>query len=379
MKGSIVIIGYNRADSVIECYNSVSKAIYDEDKIDLIFSLDYHEKQNDIYDRIKDLEWNHGDLIIKRYSERQGLKNHVLQCGDYVNNYDFIVMLEDDIRVSNSFYLYIKAVLEKFNGNKNIACISLYQCQFNEAVGRKFIPQTNDSDCYMMSLVQSWGQCWTKSMWSDFRTWYANNQEFPINEFIPKWIYDRDSRAWTNLFQGYMSNNNKYVVYPYLAYSTNTSLAGEHSKNQNSNYETPLVVNKKHFNICDFDESVKYDAFLERENDIIFDYQYNNEKVLLDLYGTRTIYGNAKYLASVNRLPYEVVESYGLVSKPHEINLVNKTQGDTIFLYDLTKKLPKTNPISNNVSISLYESGPLSWKRCLLAGIIKLFKKYKKR
>ena len=44
--------------------------------------------------------WEYGEKIVRTFPERQGLKKHILQCGDYTSKYDVVVILEDGAKDS---------------------------------------------------------------------------------------------------------------------------------------------------------------------------------------------------------------------------------------------------------------------------------------
>lgn len=379
MKNVVVIIGYNRVNNIKRCFESVKNAFYEEnDQLDIIFSLDYHEKQKDIINMINSFEWQKGKLIIKSYNERQGLRKHIITCGSYIENYDALIMLEDDIEVSNSYYSYVKQALIKYGNLEKIAGISLYKHESNFATGRYFIPQQNDSDVFFIQCAQSWGQCWNKRMWYEFKEWYDKNENFKINFRMPRCAYSWDERSWLRYYMGFITETNKYLVYPYCSLSTNVNTAGENNKIDRADFQVPMYCDKKTFKMIDFEDGIKYDAFLEREYDNYFSFKINEHKCLLDLYGERTNYGDYKYLASCRRLNYHILKTYGMIYRPQEINLLKEPVGEEIFLYDLSKK-EANNMKDNNGKISLYEFRAISWKRLIYAGFLKVQRKYKNK
>ena len=55
-----------------------------------------------------------------------------------------------------------------------------------------------------------------------------------------------------------------------------------------------------------------------------------------DLYGERTDYDKKSKVLTQKKLPYQVVDSYALTLKPHEMNYLCGLKGNDIHLYDLT-------------------------------------------
>ena len=84
-KSVIVIIGYNRLNSLKACYQAVLRAVYpEEDTVDLIFSLDHSDQEDAIEQAIRTFDWPYGELKVLKHEERLGLRKHVVSCGTLV-------------------------------------------------------------------------------------------------------------------------------------------------------------------------------------------------------------------------------------------------------------------------------------------------------
>lgn len=369
MKNVIVIIGYNRPASIRRCYEAVNKAMYpSEDQVDLIFSLDHSDLQDSIVSMINTLEWTHGQKKVIAHDERQGLRKHVISCGTLVKDYDCLVMLEDDIVVSNSFYLYARQAALTYDRYPQVVGISLYRHALYPQNGRLFTPEYNGSDVFFMQAAQSWGQAWTKRMWDGFYAWYQANQTFQQTLAMPDYAYSWDQRSWLRYFMGYVCSDDFCLVYPYHSLSTNTEEAGENRKTRDTDYSVDLINSQKEFRMPAPEKCVHYDSHYERKKDAFFSCFYDNQPVLIDLNGSYSRYGDYRYVVSTNILDYHVVESYGLELRPQEINLREKTAGNDIFLYDLSK--PENNQERKKVNPALvrYDVRAVSWKRLIYLG-----------
>ena len=386
-KSVIVIIGYNRLNSLKACYQAAVRAVYpDEDTVDLIFSLDHSDQEDAIEQAIRTFAWPYGELKVLKHPERLGLRKHVVSCGTLVEDYEFLVMLEDDIIVSDSFYLYTKKAAEFYGNDRRIGGISLYSPHLYPQNGRNFQPEFNGSDTYMMQVAQSWGQAWTKSMWEGFYSWYNANQTFEQPASMPDYAYSWDQRSWLRYFMGYVCSENKYLIYPYHSYSTNMEDVGENRKLVDTDYQVALTSGQREFRFLPFDKCVRYNGYYEREEDSLFAYRFNGEPAALDLNGTRNRYGNERYIASTVSRPFECVASYGLKMRPQEVNLKYEVSGDEIRIYDRMKPA-KAEPVHNMEQVVRYDARAISWKRLLYLGanvaveenLEHLKKKWKKR
>ena len=372
MKGVSVIIGYNRPDSIRRCYESVVKAMYPQkEEIDLIFSLDHSGMEADITKMISGFAWEHGEKKVITHEERMGLRKHVISCGCLVEDYDYLVMLEDDIIVSDSYFLYTKQAIETYEQYPEIVGISLYRFHVYPQNGRFFEPEYNGSDTYLMQVAQSWGQVWTKRMWNEFHEWYLSHQEFEKPFRMADYSYSWDQRSWLRYFTGFVTSENKYLVHPYHAYSTNTQEIGENYKAAGTDFQVCLAKGQKEFRMYAPEHCVHYDAFFEREPDEQFSFEYQGERVLMDLNAARSNYGYYRYMASTNKLNYHVIRTYGLRMRPQEINLTNDIPGKEIYLYDLTAVEKNTQP-SNKEQVTRYNVRATSWARLSYLGMKEL-------
>lgn len=338
MRIAIVTIGYNRVEDFVRLINSLLQADYEHDKIDLIMSID--NSGTDCVERYAcTVEWPYGERIIKTYKERQGLKKHILQCGNYLDEYDALVVLEDDVVVSRYFYHYVKKCVKKYENDNCVAGISLYTHLQNVYAKYPFTPAKGNYDVFFFQMAQSWGQVWMKKQWMDFVNWYKkNNGDFPRRKNIPSQLYDWGDNSWLKYHIRYCIECNKYFVYPYDSLSTCFASVGEHTVNQNSIYQAPILAEKKtDYNLpeCGSSDAVYYDAFFERQNVSKKWFNIEDSDVEVDLYGTKSaMYGQKRYLLTINECNYCQLKSFALQMRPHELNIEYGIKGSYFKLYD---------------------------------------------
>lgn len=364
MKYAIVCVGYNRPDSMRMLLDSVKKADYGDFNVDLIVSVDRGKRHKEVADLARSIEWNHGKKTIIEFSERIGLKNHILRCGDLSAEFDAIVVLEDDLIVSPYFFDYVVQNVNKYNKDNRISGISLYKHLFNPGARRLFESDNNGFDVYLMQFAQSWGQCWTSKMWSSFRNWYTNNSgfNFDSDSSLPMYIKSWDNHSWLKYFMLYNVQNDKYFVYPQISLTSNTSKTGQHNARNSNDYQVPLLNGRmEYYRLPDFEEAIKYDVYFERmgiEHDVIQD--LHGRKVL-DLYGLRNDYSNIDYLISTKVLPFEIVKKISLCQRPIERNLFSPSSGEGIYVYDMHKS--SNNKQIDSTILTRYEVKGILWKR----------------
>lgn len=332
---ALVAVGYNRPDCMERLMKSLLQAEYPEGNINLVVSIDESNKSNEIENVVNSIGWPYGDLIIRRFDKRQGLKNHVLQCGDLSEKYGAVIILEDDLIVSKSFYYYVIESLSFYKNDKNIAGISLYSHAWNGYTNTFFTPQRNEYDTFFGQFSITWGECWTKSQWTDFRIWYKENSNYVDSQQIPDSINRWGEQSWGKFFAKYIAEKNKYYVIPYTSLSTNYSEAGSHNICRSSSHQVMLFDGVcRNFKFPTYELGIKYDMFFER----VF-----NEKtciggipiadLCMNLNGGKSNFENKKFVATTKKYPVHETASFDLALRPIEQNLIYEVPGEGIYIY----------------------------------------------
>lgn len=368
MKYCIIAVGYNRPDSLKRLVSSLLSAEYGSYSVDLIISIDKSTNQDDVVNSILGIEWVHGGIKIVKQTNRLGLRKHIISCGDYTERYDAIIMFEDDIVVSPYFFNYVTATVSKYGNDSRIAGISLYKHETHPGVYRPFYPDNNGYDVFFMQFAQSWGQCWTKEMWRNFKVWYSHNENADLgrDDLLPSYISSWNAQSWLKYYMRYIVETNRYFVYPYVSLSTNASDEGEHNVNSNNDFQVGLLSGSIEYRLPSFNEAIKYDVYFERQEieDCVFS-DLNGTK-LMDLYGQRKAFLDADYLISTQSLPFRVVYSIQIKYRPHEVNCFIPEKGSDAFVYDLKKTGDK--PIIKQQRQIRYDVRAISWKRLIKLG-----------
>ncbi len=370
----IVVIAYNRADSLKRILSSIAGADYAGKKdIVLIISIDGGDNE-DVVKSAGEFEWKYGEKVVKTHDENLGLKKHVLECGDLAYKYGSVLMLEDDLEVAPSFYSYSLQALEFASKIEKTGGISLYNHLLNVHVREPFYAIDDGYDNYYFQFASSWGQLYSKKMWDGFRKWLGENDGKVLSGMeMPANVSGWSENSWLKYNIRYLIEKDLYFLYPRVSLTTNHMETGTHSKEESYDLQVPMMYGReKKYNFSLPGESLAvYDAFFENERirDIIAD----SEKVersdcLIDLYGyrERDESGKIKRLLSSRSLPYRIIKSYGRVLRPIEANIISNTPGRDLFLYDLQS--PGQAPKVDSRARYLYDHRALKFKE--MAGII---------
>ena len=380
-KYAIVVVGYNRTNGILRLLNSLEKAEYGEDKVTLIISLD--NCGNDSVEKaVAKAAWSHGDKIIRTFPERQGLRKHILACGEYLNEYEAIAVLEDDLVVSPAFYSYMAQSIEYYKGDSEVAGISLYTHGMNVNAELPFVPAVNSCDVYFQQFAQSWGQIWIRESWMEFKKWYQENHDKPIADVtVPEFVSSWSDNSWLKYHIKYCIENKKYFVYPYTSLTTCFSDKGQHSAGSNDFYQVRLMMDsQKEYHFGRLDDVVVYDAFFERCDMYRF-LNCKEDELCVDLYGTKNNRQEKRYWLTRMQLPYETVRQFGLCMRPHENNVIFNIEGEDIYLYDTVKSaaiIKKSKWKENNKIVQYYYNFNADFKKALSYIVWKIQRKLKR-
>lgn len=364
---AIVVIAYNRVESLKRLLVSISNAIYDEGDINLVISVDYSDCVEEVKQVAESFEWTYGKKRLIIHDKNLGLRNHVLSCGALAEEYGSVILLEDDLYVGKDYYQYTLAAQEFYGANSSIAGVALYSYERNNLNGKRFRPLPTDSDVYLLQYSVTWGQSWTLEQWKRFKNWYDEHQVLEYCDDVPHSITDWSDKSWGKYFAHYMVDQNKFYVVPYQAKSTCFSEKGVHTGMTTNDSQVGLVLcNKKAYNFVREEELVKYDCFFNLKEPERYVKDWNN--VYIDTSETKFEgYKAYDFVVTTKRLNRKVVHSYGLELIPIELNIIDDINGRDIFVYDMSKD--DTKPSDNTYNIQKYEMLGITVKQAISFGV----------
>ena len=337
-KSAIVVVAFNREESLSRTLTEIQKIDLDGDYVDLIVSIDYSEKQNSVKNIATNFEWSAGKKVIITHPSNLGLRSHVMLCGKFSLSYDFIIMLEDDITPSQSSYKFTKKAMTFYASSHMIAGVALYSPKINEFAYKPtaFTPAKSGSDVFLMKTAQSWGQAWSKGMWKDFEAWYQDKKDYieELNYQAPRKLKVWPQSSWKKIFNIYLITTNKYFLYPYDSHSSNNCDRGFHNKDESTLFQVELFNGIKDYVFYDQEQLYKYDQFLEREN-LNFYFNGSRKRVIFDTYGTRTQTNptEADIVITIKNINTQIISSYSLSLKPSEMNVILNRRGNILKAY----------------------------------------------
>ena len=336
MQPAIVIVTYNRPNSLKRLLGSINNANYNGySNIPLIISID-GGGTGEMLDIAQKLVWQHGEKRIIAHKENLGLRKHVISCGDLSKEYGSVIVLEDDLFVSPYFYDYASQAISFYDEEKKIAGISLITYKWNDSAneftGLPFIPLQNGYDAFFMQIPSSWGQVWTNKQWEAFKSFYETNPVITEKDKLPDTVKRWPESSWKKFFYKYIVDNNLYFVYPYGAHSTNFGDAGTHFFDNTPLLQVALMNVRKHYSFPQMHEvKIIYDAYMELFPESLWNLGVKrNMDFCVDVYGGKPLelFEN-EYCFSIKEC-MRPIEQYGIDLIPIENNIMCGFAGNKI-------------------------------------------------
>lgn len=372
-KPAIVVVAYNRQEALARLLSSINKAYYPGEDITLIISIDYAETNQDVVEYAEQFCWNYGTKIVKTHTKNMGLKEHILECGDYALKYGAVIILEDDCLVAPAFYSYICDAQAFYYDDENVAGISSYAYEWNGYACQKFLPLQIEGDVYFGQFACSLGQSWTDRQWKEFRKWYETNPKLVDDGRMPDRIYNW-KHSWSKYFTAYIVEKGKYFVVPYKATTVVFGEVGTHAKTRYLEHQVALYLGNERFKMVKFEKGVHYDIFFEnvdlkkaiKQQALL----QGSEDVCIDIYACRELeFVSSRYLLTTRKLNKRIIQSYALDMRPQEINVFMDVKGDDIFLYDM--KVDEINKIYKKKNRIMYDMAGVRPRVALYYGLYK--------
>lgn len=372
---AIVAVGYDRLDCLSRLLKSIEQADYPTKNITLVVSLDRSDNTEALEKIAREVGWSHGKLVIRTFEQRQGLRKHIIQCGDLSLKYGSVIILEDDLIVSKCFYNYVVQALRFYGDDPKITGVSLYSHAWNGYANFQFIAQKNAYDTYMGQFSITWGQCWTKQQWQQFKDWYLEKEKtgLTVNTQLPESIEYWGDKSWGKYFVYYLVEKDLYYIIPYISLTSNCSEVGEHNSMMSAAHQVMLLdANTMDYRFPSFEHAIKYDIFFERifKNDILIA-GIRAADICMDLNGKHRDANGRRYILTCERQKdMQPVHTFGCRLRPIEENVVANVEGNDFFLYavpaSFSKKADTTYPSYFRGRYELYGH---SWKRAILFGL----------
>ena len=333
MKPAIVVVAYNRPEALRRLLASLA-ALQGALDVPLVISIDAGGEQfEQVLAASERFEWLLGEKRVVVRERPYGLINHVFACGDLVDEFGAIILLEDDLVVSPMAYRYAADALDFYADDPQIAGISLNTLWFQGITHEPFSPYPDDGDVFFMQIAWFQGQAYTQKQWSAFRAW----RETAVPQILPtdkmhELFHTFPTTDWFPLKTKYLVQTDRFYVFPRESLSTNFGDSGTHVRGT-SFFQVPLQTRRSTFNFQPLAEAVAvYDSFQEmlpervnRLTDRFAAYDFT-----VDLHGTRSLANIPTKFVLTTQEVRQPLATFGLEMRPFLANVIHNQPGTGI-------------------------------------------------
>ena len=236
MRIGIAVVVYNRLEHTKKMLDALVQAdnfkLYDV----FIFSDAARDSSkvsvSEVRNYIHEFSINYSNIKIIEANENLGCKGNVRFSIDYVlNRYDAVIVIEDDVVISQSFLDYMKLLLEKYKTESKVGEIAGYK--YPDILFS--IPRSYKYDIFFMNRTSSWGWGTWKDRWTgidwelnDIKNFKDSPQKQSMFNEGGEDLSDMliNEGEWDLIWAYHNFKNNRLTVYPTKSYVENVGLDG---------------------------------------------------------------------------------------------------------------------------------------------------------
>jgi len=330
---AIVVVAYNRPASLRRLLYSLA-GLQGAAAAPLVISIDAGGDQfAQVLAVAEEFAWLFGEKQVLVRERPYGLINHVFACGDMVDEFGSIILLEDDLAVSPMAYRYAADALDFYADDPQIAGISLNALWFHGITHEPFTPYLDDGDVFFMQIAWFQGQAYTQKQWARFREWRetANPTILPDDK-MHELFQTFPATDWFPLKTKYLVQTDRYYIFPRESLSTNFGDSGTHVQGT-SFFQVPLQTRRASFRFLSLADSVAvYDSFQEMLPERVnwLTDQFAAYDFTVDLHGTRSPANIPTEFVLTTQTMRNPLATFGREQRPFLANVIHQQPGSGI-------------------------------------------------
>ncbi|ESN98398.1 hypothetical protein HELRODRAFT_192903 [Helobdella robusta] len=248
----VIVITYDRTDSVMKLLNSLQSLELDGDEAILEIWIDRNAKtgiNNKTYEAVSTFKWTKGPTRIHNQTSHAGImgqwidtwrprvappfkpKNMSSTMYPYRPEYgkEIALILEDDLSVSPQAYRFVKAAHRKYGGRADYAGVSLQSDEAKAHNSGETLKAPANESAFMYVCIGTWGFAPSPQYWAEFQDWFHYARK--IKDFQPyldgttpgSWFRSFVQRGtadsmWEMWFIYFANKKNAYTVFSNLKF-----------------------------------------------------------------------------------------------------------------------------------------------------------------
>ena len=180
----IIVITMDRDQSFRRLVNSLERANYGEDHVNLDIWID-RGKDIPIHDGVlqasRDITWKQGTKVIHKRTTNAGLYQQWIYTWNITSETtEFAIILEDDLEVSPAFYQWLRVARAAYAQDPDVGAFTLQRSTLRPrqvkgiATGPLKIPE--EHHLFKYKLLGTWGFAPQRDQWVEFRKWFEEKR-----------------------------------------------------------------------------------------------------------------------------------------------------------------------------------------------------------
>ncbi|KAL3884477.1 hypothetical protein ACJMK2_024615 [Sinanodonta woodiana] len=226
---SVIVIVYNRAESLQRLLESLNNAQFYGDNIALHVWIDRSQNgtiDSSTYKVARDFTFTHGQYYVHNQTCHVGIYGQWIGAWYPRNSSSEIaVILEDDLTVSPYFYKWLKVVHNKFDNRPDINGYSLQGVSIKHGIDQDgFLDVNKTHKAFLYPILGTWGFSPNNRNWRAFSDWYMMVRGDPsfqpyVEGIHPSVWYQeqlekgQQDRMWSMWFIYYAWMHKEYTMY----------------------------------------------------------------------------------------------------------------------------------------------------------------------
>ncbi|KAK3598028.1 hypothetical protein CHS0354_042395 [Potamilus streckersoni] len=172
----IIVMVYNRADSLSRLIKSLNEALYFGERVVLDIWIDRSKDgqiDENTYRIASEFQFKHGVKIVHNHTFHVGIYGQWLNTWTpKSNSSEIAVILEDDLTVSPYFYRWLKIVHKKYDKLVEVNGYSLQGISIKHGIGSEGLLEAPFEDVvFLYPVIGTWGFSPNRRNWVKFRDW----------------------------------------------------------------------------------------------------------------------------------------------------------------------------------------------------------------
>ena len=212
------ILTMNRAKSLQRLLNSLEKAEYVSDRVNLNIHIDKSADNHACIKVAESFQFSNGEVTIDISDQNNGLRNAWFRAWRPLDN-ERAIILEDDVELSTQWYKWLKRAWEANGERDDLAGISLQRQTLVPQKPHKQIEIVNNHKPFLYRLVGSIGFSPHWKHWRAFLNWIDSVDTSTVDVKTPglitsDWMDTLDRRhMWTQYFIWFCKQHDLYTLY----------------------------------------------------------------------------------------------------------------------------------------------------------------------